>query len=41
MTVSYRNKFNAYKQEHDQNYASIGSILSFPVDSFIDTSPVG
>ena len=41
MTVSYRNKFNAYKQEHDQNYASIGSILSFPVDSFSDTSPVG
>ena len=41
MTVSYRNKFNAYKQEHEQNYASIGSILSFPVDSYSDTSPVG
>ena len=27
--------------EHEQNYASIGSILSFPVDSYSDTSPVG
>jgi len=34
MTVSYRNKFTAYKQDHEQNYASIGSIFPVPVDSF-------
>ena len=34
MTVSYRNKFTAYKQEHEANYASIGSIFPVPVDSF-------
>ena len=34
MTVSYRNKFTAYKQEHEANYASIGSIFPVPVDTF-------
>ena len=34
MTVSYRNKFTAYKQDHEANYASIGSIFPMPVDSF-------
>ena len=34
MTVSYRNKFTAYKQDHEQNYASIGSIFPVPVDSY-------
>ena len=34
MTVSYRNKFTAYKQEHESNYAPIGSILPVVVDSF-------
>ena len=34
MTVSYRNKFTAYKQDHEANYASIGSIFPVPVDSF-------
>ena len=34
MTVSYRNKFTAYKQEHEANYASIGSVFPVPVDSF-------
>ena len=34
MTVAYRNKFTAYKQDHEANYASIGSIFPVPVDSF-------
>ena len=34
MTVSYRNKFNAYKQEHENNYATIGSVFPVAVDSF-------
>ena len=34
MTTSYRNKFTAYKQETDGQYAPIGSITPFLVDSF-------
>tara|TARA_B100000902_G_scaffold4177_1_gene5347 strand:- start:10300 stop:14886 length:4587 start_codon:yes stop_codon:yes gene_type:complete len=34
MTVAYRNNFTAYKQDHEANYASIGSIFPVPVDSF-------
>ena len=34
MTVPYRNKFTAYKQEHDKNYAPIGSIFPVLVDSY-------
>ena len=45
MTVSYRNKFTAYKQEHEANYAPIGSILPVVVDSFsgniVDNGGIG
>lgn len=34
MTVPYRNKFTAYKQEHDKNYAPVGSIFPVLVDSY-------
>lgn len=34
MTVSYRNKYTAYKQETDGQYAPIGSIVSVLVDEY-------
>ena len=41
MTVSYRDKFNAYKQEHENNYANIGSVFPVPVDSYSGNASVG
>ena len=34
MPVSYRNRFSNYLQEHQNNYAPVGSIFPASVDSF-------
>lgn len=38
MTVSYRNKFTAYKQETDGQYAPVGSIVSVLVDEYSNST---
>jgi len=38
MTVSYRNKYTAYKQETDGQYAPVGSIVSVLVDNYSNGS---
>lgn len=38
MTVSYRNKFANYRQEHTGNYSPVGSIFPVLIDSFSTTT---